>query len=147
MAGVTKRRPGQTEIANMNITNVKILYYISALYDGFFGVMGILFPYFAFELFEVTPPNHAGYVQFPAILLLIFGAMFYQIARDPVANRGLILYGIALKVGYSGLIFSYMLTSGIPDMWVPWAWADLVFLGLFIMSWRYLGNQPTQAAH
>ena len=130
----------------MNIKLIKTLFYVGALYDGFFGVMGILSPNLAFELFEVVPPNHVGYVQFPAILLLIFGAMFYRIATDPVANRDLIPYGIALKVGYSGMVFYYVLTSGIPGMWVPWAWIDLVFLALFVLSWRATGSSAQQAA-
>ncbi len=130
----------------MNIRFVKTIFFVGALYDGFFGVMGILFPFLAFQIFEVTPPNHAGYVQFPAILLLIFGVMFYQVARDPITNRVFMLYGVALKVGYSGLIFYYLLTSGIPGMWVPWAWIDLVFLVLFLLSWRYTGGLTKQVA-
>ena len=120
----------------MNIKLIKFIFFIGALYDGFFGVTGILAPNLAFDIFEVTPPNHPAYVQFPAILLLIFGAMLYRVARDPVSNRDLMLYGIALKVGYSGIIFYYLLTTGVPGMWVPWAWIDLVFLLLFALSWR-----------
>jgi hypothetical protein len=123
----------------MSIQSVKLLFIIAAIYDGIFGVMGVLFPGLAFEIFEVTPPNHFGYIQFPAILLMIFAAMFYRVARDPVANRFIMLYGVALKAGYSGLIFYYMLTTGIPAMWVPWAWVDLVFLVLFLVAWRYTG--------
>jgi hypothetical protein len=33
-----------------------------------------------------------------------------------------------------------MLTTGVPAMWIPWAWADLVFLILFYLSWRYTGK-------
>jgi hypothetical protein len=72
--------------------------------------------------------------------------MFLRIARAPMANRFLMLYGAALKAGYSGLVFYYLLTTGVPSMWVPWAWADLVFLILFLWSWYYTGRlQP--AAH
>lgn len=124
----------------MNIKIVSLLFIIAALYDGIIGVMGLLFPGLAFQIFEVTPPNHFGYIQFPAILLMIFAVMFYRVARDPVANRFIMLYGVALKTGYSGLIFYYMLTTGIPAMWVPWAWADLVFLVLFLSAWRYTGH-------
>ena len=124
----------------MNIALVKATFLIAALYDGIIGLLGVLFPTLAFEIFEVIPPNHVGYIQFPAILLIIFAAMFYRVARDPVGNRFLMLYGVALKVGYSGLIFSYMLTTGIPFMWVPWAWIDLLFLVLFLVSWSYTGR-------
>lgn len=124
----------------MNVTMVKGLFVIAAIYDGILGLLFFFFPGLAFEIFEVVPPNHFGYVQFPAILLLIFAAMFYRVSRDPVANRFIMLYGVALKTGYSGLVFYYMLTTGVPAMWVPWAWADLAFLVLFLMSWHFTGR-------
>lgn len=132
----------------MNTNLLKAIFYIAAVYDGFFGIMGIFAPGFGFDLFEVEPPNHVGYVQFSAILLLIFGLMFFQIARNPIRNRHLIPYGMALKAGYSGLIFYYMLTTGIPSMWVPWAWIDLGFLALFIYCWYATSNgqQDSQRA-
>lgn len=124
----------------MNVTLVRGLFLVAAIYDGVLGLIFLFKPGFAFELFEVIPPNHFGYVQFSAILLLIFAAMFLRVARDPMANRFIMLYGVALKAGYSGLVFYYMLTTGVPAMWVPWAWADLVFLILFLWGWYYTGR-------
>lgn len=124
----------------MNITMVKGLFLVAAIYDGVLGLIFLVQPGLAFELFDVVPPNHFAYVQFPAILLMIFAAMFLRVARDPVPNRFIMLYGIALKTGYSGLAFYYELTTGVSDMWIPWAWADLVFLVLFFISWRYTGT-------
>ena len=124
----------------MNITMVKGLFVIAAIYDGILGLLFLFAPGYAFELFEVIPPNHFGYVQFSALLLLIFAAMFFRVARDPIANRFIMLYGAALKASYSGLVFYYMLTTGIPAMWVPWAWVDLVMLVLFLLSWSYTGR-------
>ena len=124
----------------MNISMVKGLFIIAAIYDGVLGLLFLFFPGLAFEIFEVVPPNHFAYVQFPAILLLIFAAMFFRVAQDPVSNRFIMLYGVALKTGYSGLVFYYMLTTGVPQMWVPWAWADLVFLVLFLVCWNYTGR-------
>jgi hypothetical protein len=115
---------------------IKPLFIIAALYDG---VLAIAFLFFAsplFQWFGVTPPNHLAYVKFPALLLLIFAAMFFRIATDPVKNRDLIPYGIALKIAYSGTAFWYQLTQGIPSMWIPWAWADLGFLVLFVIAWK-----------
>jgi hypothetical protein len=28
-----------------------------------------------------------------------------------------------------------VMTDGVPTMWVPWAWLDLVFLVAFLMAW------------
>jgi hypothetical protein len=82
-----------------------------------------------------------GYVHFPALLLIVFSLMFFRIASDAVKYRELILYGIGLKIAYSGTVFWNAITGGIPFMWIPWAWADLVFLGLFFLVWRTTGQE------
>jgi hypothetical protein len=43
-------------------------------------------------------------------------------------------------MSYSGLAFWYFLTSDVPLMWMPFAWADLVFLALFVIAWKGLGE-------
>jgi hypothetical protein len=120
---------------------VKAFYVVAGLYDGVLGVAFLLAPGAIFAMYAVEPPNHMAYVQFPALLLIVFGAMFIRIAMDPVKNRELILYGCALKVSYCSMVFYYQATTGVPAMWVPWAWADLVFLALFVITWRSLGRQ------
>jgi hypothetical protein len=113
---------------------IRALFVVAAVYDGFLGAHFLLAPGPIFHHWHVTPPNHAGYVQFPGALLLVFAIMFAAIARDPVANRNCILYGILLKVAYCGIVFAYWFTSGIPIIWKPFAIIDLVFLGLFIWA-------------
>lgn len=120
------------------------LFYLAAIYDGLFGAAFLLFSDALFKWFGVTPPNHLGYVQFPAALLIIFSIMFMSIALHPVKNRDLILYGILLKVAYCGVILSYWLTSGIPDMWKPFCVSDLVFLFTFIWAWTVLRIEAAQ---
>jgi hypothetical protein len=46
------------------------------------------------------------------------------------------LYGMALKVSYCSVAFWHQFHGGIPLMFVPWAWADLVFLMLFFVAWK-----------
>ena len=121
---------------------IKPFFIVAGLYDGVLGLAFVFFWGALFQAFGVVPPNHSAYVQFPALLLMIFAAMFFRIAADPVRNRGLILYGVALKVAYSGTAFWYQLTAGIPFMWIPWAWADLVFLVLFLVAWTKLRAPP-----
>ncbi|MDH3640200.1 MAG: hypothetical protein OES09_17300 [Gammaproteobacteria bacterium] len=130
----------------MNIKWIKPLFLMAALYDGVLGLAFIIAPVEIFAMYGVEPPNHMAFVQFPAFLLIIFGIMFYRIAMDPVRNRELILYGCGLKVSYCSLVFVYELTSGISSMWIPWAWADLIFLALFIFSWKALDRQADIAA-
>ena len=113
-----------------------ILFIIAALYDGLLG-LGFLFSAEAlFEGFQVTPPNHFGYVHFPAALLLVFALMYLAIARNPQANRNLIPYGMLLKVSYCSVTGYHWFTAGLPSMWKPFIFYDLVFLALF--AWAYI---------
>lgn len=121
-----------------NISAVRVLYIAAAIYDGVLGLLFLFQPMMIFERFEVTPPNHAGYVQFPAMLLIVFGLMFAMIAWKPEQNRNLVPYGFLLKVSYCSVVFFYWFTSGIPVIWKPFAIFDLGFMLLFLWSWKVL---------
>lgn len=114
---------------------LSLLFAIAALYDGLLGMAFLVAGDGMFERFGVTPPNHIGYLQFPAALLIVFAIMFGVIARAPAANRDLIPYGMFLKVSYCGVVFSHWFAGGIPNMWKPFAVCDIVFLVLFV--WAY----------
>ena len=117
---------------------VSILFTVAGLYDGILGAAFLVAPAALFERFGVTPPNHFGYVQFPAALLVVFAIMFFAVAVKPRANWNLIPYGILLKASYCTLVFGYWFTQGLPDMWKPFAIADVVFAALFFWAWRRL---------
>lgn len=119
------------------------MFAIAAVYDGLLGLVFLLAPGVPFERFDVTPPNHMGYVQFSAAILLLFAAMFVQVASNPVRNRGLIPYGIGLKVAYCGVCFWYWFTAGVPGLWKPFAVADLIMAVLFACS--YFRLKPAAA--
>jgi hypothetical protein len=113
---------------------VRILFAVAGVYDGVLGLVFLFIPTWLFSLNHVQPPNHTGYVQFPALLLLVFAVMFFRIAADPVRRKELILYACGLKASYCGIVFFYHVTRGIPPMWLPWAWVDLAFLVLFVLA-------------
>ena len=115
---------------------VSILFTVAGFYESILGVAFLVAPAALFDHFEVTPPNHFGYVQFPAALLLVFGIMFFAVAFNPRANRNLIPYGILLKASYCTLVFGYWFAQGIPGMWKPFAITDLVFAAAFYWAWR-----------
>jgi hypothetical protein len=127
---------------NMAARWINRLFLVAGLYDAILGAAFLLFGPQIFRYAAVTPPNHFGYIHFPALLLIIFGVMFLRIATDPLKNRELMLYGVALKASYCGVVFWYDLATGIPRLWLPWAWADLLFLVLFIIAWLRTGVQP-----
>jgi len=119
------------------------LFYISALYDGLLGLAFLLAPGQIFDYFHVPPPNHMGYVQFAALLLLIFAVMFYQIARDPLKNKDLIIYGILLKISYCSVTTVYWLQGTLPGMWKPFTICDAIMGVLYIWVQMKLAQKPT----
>ena len=123
---------------------IRPFFLVAGLYDAILGLIFFFGHNSVFAYFEVTPPNHPAYVEFPALLLIVFGAMFLQISTDPVRLRPLIPYGIALKAAYSGIAFWYYFNTGISSMWMPWAWLDLAFIAGFCISWMALA--PNRAS-
>ncbi len=115
---------------------ISLLFYLMAAYDGLLGAGFLVAPLRLIELGGEKPPYHPGYIQFPALLLVLFAIMFVQIALDPVQGRILIPYGILLKLSYSGVVFKYWLTTGVGAMWKPFAVIDAVTAVLFL--WAYL---------
>ena len=124
--------------------SIRALFYVAFIYDAVLGLGFLLFQHRVFEWAAVPPPNHPGYIQFPALLLIAFGLLYLAVARNPVANRNLIPYGIMLKVAYCGVVFWHWFSTGLPDIWKPWAIADLVFLVLFWWAYRELGKPAAQ---
>ena len=112
------------------------MFYLVAVYDGLLGAGFLLAPLRLIEWAGDTPPYHPAFVQFPAILLVVFAVMFVQIALDPVRNRNLIPYGIGLKLSYCGVVFKYWVTTGVGSMWKPFAVIDAVTAVLFL--WAYV---------
>lgn len=125
----------------MSVLPVKILLILCGLFDGFVGLVFTVMPATLFCIAGVTPPNHFGYVQFPALLLVIFAVMFFRAAADPVLRREVLLYGVALKASCAGLVFWYQFHGGVPILWIPWAWADALFLLLLLIGWRAMASQ------
>jgi hypothetical protein len=117
---------------------IRILFIVSGLYDGLLGAVFLFASATVFRVARVIPPNHFGYIQFPALLLIVFGVMFLRIAANPIKRREQILYGVALKCSYAGLVFWYQFHGGIPAFWIPWAWADAGFMLLFLWAWGTL---------
>lgn len=123
---------------------ITALFIVAAIYDGLLGVAFLFGSGALFQWFDVTPPNHPGYVQFPAALLIVFAVMFMAIAMNPLKNRNLIPYGIMLKASYCGVILFHWFTAGIPSMWKPFCLFDLVFLVAFAWAGAALRGEKAQ---
>lgn len=134
-----------TELQQKEMKAISGLFYFSSAYDFVLGAVFLSVHQWFFRVFAVDPPNHWGYVHFPALLLILFGIMFFQIAENPKANRNLIPYGCMLKASYCAVVGIHtFLTGNLPDMWKPFGVADFLMLIGFI--WCYKKLAPEKVA-
>ncbi|MFP6873197.1 MAG: hypothetical protein VCA55_06765 [Verrucomicrobiales bacterium] len=130
---------------------IKPLYVVAALYDAALGVAFIVGGKSLFDWLAIPVPNHLGYIQFSAALLLVFALMSAAIARDPVKNRNLIPYGILLKISYCSVVLFHWINPEnqgveLQNWWKGFCVADGVFLILFFCAWRTLGKSAGEEA-
>jgi hypothetical protein len=124
---------------------IRILFVIAAIYEIGIGLAFLLAGSAIFTAAAIAPPNHWGYVQFPACLLVVFGLMFAAVAARPQRCAELILPGVGLKVSYVAVTSYYWLQEGIAPMWKPFAIIDLIFVIAFLAAWAAL-RAPKQAS-
>jgi hypothetical protein len=122
---------------------IKVLFIVAGIYDLLLGFASVVAAPQIFRAAGVAPPNHWGYVYFPALLVLMFGIMFLRIAAEPVRRMELIHYGMGLKAAYCGVVFWFQIIGSVPALWIPFAWADLVFFVLFFWAWRSLAPKAS----
>lgn len=115
--------------------SISVLFWIAGVYDGLLGLVFLFFGMRVMGALQIAPPNHVGYFQFPAALLIIFALIFFAIARNPIANRQMIWYGVLLKIAYCTIVFGHWVASGLPWIWKPFAFADALWIVLFV--WAY----------
>ena len=113
---------------------ISLLFYTAAFYNLLGGALFAFAAPTIFELAKFAPPSHWGYVEYPAWILMIFGALAIQTARKPEQNRNLIPYGAAQKLAFAGVVIYYWIANQLPSVWYPFALVDLLFLGGFVWA-------------
>ncbi|MBI5710390.1 MAG: hypothetical protein HZC42_08825 [Candidatus Eisenbacteria bacterium] len=113
---------------------IRPLFLLAAAYDLILGVVFLVAFKVIYARFDIALPNHPAYVQLNAALIAIFGIGFWFVARAPERNRDLIKLGILLKLAFAVTVLSYWFRHAIPDMWAPFAWADLAFAVAFVAA-------------
>ena len=115
---------------------IKPLFWVGGVYDFVLGLAFLLIPCVIFELINVTPPNHTGYVQFSAAFLIVFSFMLFNVALKPVENRNLIPYAAMMKIAYCTVVGGHYILGNMPFPWVIFAIADVFFLLAFIWAYK-----------
>ncbi len=124
----------------MSLFQIRLTFVVAALYDFVIGLVFLVAGPTLFEWAGIPAPNHWGYIQFAALMLMIFGLMFVAVAVDPLGQRNLIRYGLLLKLSYCGMVGYYWATSGAPTLFKVFAVTDGLMYGLFLAAYLKLGK-------
>ena len=117
----------------MTLFWIRLLFAICGLYDFLIGLAFLSFGPQIFDAAGIPPPNHWGYIQFAALLLMVFGVLFFAVAYQPNANRNLLPFGMLLKLSYVGLVAYYWVTTDVPLLFKPFAVIDAAMLVFFLL--------------
>ncbi|MEZ6318928.1 MAG: hypothetical protein R3B49_09275 [Phycisphaerales bacterium] len=127
-----------------NPAAVRAVFAVAAVYDGGLGLAFLFAQGPIFDAAGVTRPNHPGYVQFAAALLIVFAAMFVRVARRPADRRELMVYAVLLKLAFAGVVLWNQLFGSIPTLWLPFAGLDAAWACLF--AWCFVATRPRPAS-
>jgi hypothetical protein len=135
----------------MRVLFLRLIFGFAAIYDFAIGAWVIFAGAQMFEVTHIPAPQHWGYVQFCALLLMTFGLMFTAVAIDPVQHRNLIPFGALLKASYCGVVGYYWIwelklrginagtvENPLPDIFKWFVYADALMFFIFCLAYRQL---------
>ncbi|HTY13902.1 MAG TPA: hypothetical protein VMD02_06960 [Candidatus Omnitrophota bacterium] len=109
--------------------------------------VGGLFIFFPMQVYawsgmaRSVPPE---YIQFPALLIMVFGLMMFNIASDPAKNRNLIFYCILFKAALCSVVVYNWAFGEISSLWKIFLGFDLAYLIGFILALRAIPHPPSR---
>jgi hypothetical protein len=125
----------------MNIrADARKLFIPAALFNFFTAASFLVFFPLAARLMQFDPAlDGSVFVQISGGAVLLFGWMYWQIARDPVRNRNYIVSGIIGKLCVVAIVYGDYLTGRIAWPLAALVSGDVIFSALF---WRFLRRHP-----
>ncbi|MEX2217645.1 MAG: hypothetical protein WD749_02700 [Phycisphaerales bacterium] len=120
---------------------IRALLVANGVYDLVLGAAFLVAGARMYDAMGVTPPNHWGYVQFPAALVAVFGAAFLVAARAPGRHRDIVAMGVFLKLAYAGVVLGHMFKGSVPALWTVFGWIDLLMALLLAAAWSTLAKR------
>jgi len=117
---------------------IRAIFICAGLFESFNGLVFLIIPAKVFKAVNLTLPADIELLQLIALITLVFAVMYFNIAKNPAANRNLIPYAILGNVSFCLVVFFHRLTGDMPDVWVSTAFINLAFLTGFIMSYKAL---------
>ena len=118
--------------------NAKPLFTVAAIFNVVVG-LAMLLAYERLAPWLGFPPRPTVWIHIVAFAVLIFGYVYWCVARDPARYREYVVLGIVGKLAFVVVIYAHFLAGDATAALAVLVTADLVFAGLFA---AYLRRAP-----
>ncbi len=121
----------------MSPSYTRLLFVSGAIFNLLAGLPFLIAPEFMAALMGLElNATAAMFLQLTFALVVVFGWVYWMIARDPVRNRPYILLGIILKLLVVAIFFGHWLSGNIPWQLPALASGDIFYALLFWLYYR-----------
>ena len=121
----------------MSPSYTRLLFISGAIFNLLAGLPFLIAPEFMAALMGLElNATAAMFLQLTFALVVVFGWVYWMIARDPVRNRPYILLGIILKLLVVAIFFGHWLSGNIPGHLPALASGDIFYALLFWLYYR-----------
>jgi hypothetical protein len=123
--------------------NARPLFTVAAVFNLLVGVpMLVAYPVVARMLALQGPPT--VWFHIVACVVVLFGWVYWQIARDPVQFRPYVVLGIVAKSLFVVVIYGHWLAGDVSGRVAALVTADLVFALVFAAYLRASASAPSR---
>jgi len=110
--------------------NAKLLFIVAAIFNAVVG-FAMLLAYDPLVPWLGLPPRPTVWIHIIALIVLVFGYVYWRIAKDPLRFREYVVLGIVGKLAFVVAIYGHFLAGDATAALAALVTADLVFAGLF----------------
>jgi hypothetical protein len=121
----------------------RTFFIVAAVYDLVLGAVFFLAYGPIWELLELELPNNIAYIHLTAAFVFVQGVGYWIVARNPLANRGIVQMGIAYKFAFAALSFYYL---AIGELLHPTFLVFGILDVLFLIGFWWFLSQAREAA-
>ncbi len=112
---------------------MKAILWVGFVYDAVLGTAFLLAGSWAFEMLQITPPNHWAYLHLCAGFVVVLGVLQAMAALPAKPDRKLVLVCLMLKAVYCVVVFGHYALASIPGVWVLLGAVDAAFAFVFML--------------
>ena len=120
----------------------QLFFWVIGVYDVLLGGGFVFFYRNIYAYFQITLPNHPGYIYVPALFLVSAGIGEFLIARNLLRNVDLAVVRLLMKLSFASAVFYCYFKYGVPAIFLFISIASMigVIINMIFLRWANAEN-------